>query len=59
MTFYFIARDLWILIIRTATDTKMVGEYLMFFQNNTRSKFTIAKKLRALLFHRFNQPRVH
>ena len=43
MTFYFIARDLWILIIRTATDTKMVGEYLMFFQNDTRSKFTIAK----------------
>ena len=21
----------------------MVGEYLMFFQNNTRSKFTVAK----------------
>ena len=43
MTFYFIARDLWILIIRTATDIKTVGEYLMFFQNNTRGKFTIAK----------------
>ena len=26
----------------TATDTKKVGEYLMFFQNNTRSKFTTA-----------------
>ena len=30
-------------IIITATDTKMVGEYLLFFQNNTRSKFTVAK----------------
>ena len=37
MTFYFIARDLWQL------TQQMVGEYLMFFQNNTRSKFTIAK----------------
>ena len=43
MTSYFIARDLWILIISTATERQMVGEYLMFVQNNTRSKFTIAK----------------
>ena len=43
MTFYFIARDLWILIISTATQRQMVGKYLMFFQNNKRSKFTIAK----------------
>ena len=32
MTFYFIA-----------LTQQMVGEYLTFFQNNTRSKFTIAK----------------
>ena len=42
---------------RTATDTKMVGEYLMFFKSNTRSKFTVAKNS-TLFFHQFNQPRV-
>ena len=31
-------------IISAATDTtNMVGEYLMFFQNNTRSIFTTAQ----------------
>ena len=30
----------------------MVGEYLMFFQRNTRSKFTIAKNW-TLFFHQF------
>ena len=35
----------------------MMGEYLMFFQINTRSKFTIAKKY-TLFFHQFNQPKV-
>ena len=38
------ARDLWILISAQLELTQqMVGEYLMFFQNNTRSKFTIAQ----------------
>ena len=36
---------------------QMVGEYLMFFQNNTCSKFTIGKNL-TLFFHQFNQPKV-
>ena len=44
MTFYFIARDRPMNIISTATDSQqMVGEYLMFFKNNTHSKFAIAK----------------
>ena len=34
----------------------MVGEYLMFFQNNTRSKFTIAQN-QTLFFHQFYQPK--
>ena len=37
-----IARDLWILISAQQLTQKKVGEYLMFFQNNTRSKFTTA-----------------
>ena len=36
------ARDLWILISAQQLTQQMVGEYLMFFQNNTRSKFTTA-----------------
>ena len=28
----------------------MVGEYLLFFQNNRRSKFTIAKKIKLCFF---------
>ena len=28
----------------------MVGEYLMFFQNNTRSKFTIMQKIKLCSF---------
>ena len=31
----------------------MVGEYLMFFQNNTRSKFTIAQN-QTLFFYQPN-----
>ena len=31
---------------------QMVGEYSVFFQNNTRSKFTIAKNS-ALFFQQF------
>ena len=42
MKLYFIARDLLILIIITANERQMVGKYLMFLQNNTPSKFTIA-----------------
>ena len=34
----------------------MVGEYLMFFQNNTRGKFTIAKN-QTLFLHQFYQPK--
>ena len=34
----------------------MVGEYLMFFQNNTRGKFTIAQN-QTLFFHQFYQPK--
>ena len=34
----------------------MVGEYFMFFQNNTRSKFTIAQN-QTLFFHQFHQPK--
>ena len=34
----------------------MVGEYLMFFQNNTRSKFTIAQN-QTSFFHQFYQPK--
>ena len=32
------ARDLWILISAQQLTQKKVGEYLMFFQNNTRSQ---------------------
>ena len=35
---------------------QMVDEYLMFFQNNTRSKFTIAQN-QTLFFHQFYQPK--
>ena len=34
----------------------MVGEYFMFFQNNTRGKFTIAQN-QTLFFHQFYQPK--
>ena len=34
----------------------MVGEYLMFFQINTQSKFTIARN-QTLFFHQFYQPK--
>ena len=37
------ARDLWILISAKQLTQPMVGEYLMFFENNTRSQFTIAQ----------------
>ena len=36
---------------------QMVGEYLMFFQNYARSKFTIAQN-QILFFHQINQPNV-
>ena len=46
MTFYFIARDLWIFNLSAQQLTQqMVGEYLMFFQNNTRSKYYYWKQL--------------
>ena len=36
---------------------KMVGEYLTFFQNYTRSKLSIAQN-QTLFFHQFNHPKV-
>ena len=36
---------------------KMVGEYLTFFQNYTRSKLSIAQN-QTLLFDQFNEPKV-
>ena len=36
---------------------QMVGEYLTFFQNYTRSKLSIAQN-QTLFFHQFNQPKV-
>ena len=35
------ARDLWILISAQQLTQQMLGEYLMFFQNNARTEFTI------------------
>ena len=37
------ARDLWISTSGQQLTQQMVGEYLMYFQSNTRSKFTIAQ----------------
>ena len=37
------ARDLWILTSGQQLTQQMVGEYLMFFQSDTRSKFNIAQ----------------
>ena len=52
------ARDLhlWILLSAQQLIQQMVGEYLMFFQNNTRSKFTIAQN-QTLFLHQFYQPK--
>ena len=43
MKFYFIARDERISITAQELTQQMVGKYLTLFQNNTRSKCTIAK----------------
>ena len=40
---------------REQLTQQIVGEYLMFFQNNTRRKFTIAQN-QTLFFHQFYQP---
>ena len=37
------ARDLWISTSGQQLTQQMVGEYLMFFQSNTRSEFTVAQ----------------
>ena len=37
------ARDLWISTSGQQLTQQMVDEYLMFFQSNTRSEFTIAQ----------------
>ena len=57
MTFYFNARDHEYQLSEQQLTQQTVGENLMFFQDNTRSKFTISKNL-TLLFHKFNQPKV-
>ena len=51
------ARDLWILISAQQLSQQILGEYLMFFQNNTHSKFTTAQN-ETLFFHQFNQTNV-
>ena len=35
----------------------MIGEYLTFFQNYTRGKFSVEQN-QTLFFHQFNQPKV-
>ena len=51
------ACDLWILTSAQQLSQQILGEYLMFFQNNTHSKFTTAQN-ETLFFHQFNQTNV-
>ena len=37
------ARYLWMLISAQQLSQQILGKYLIFFQNNARSKFTIAQ----------------
>ena len=52
------ARDLylWILLSAQQLIQQMVGEYLTFFQNNPRSKFTSAQN-QTLFLHQLYQPK--
>ena len=43
ITYNVTARDLWISTSGQQLTQQMVDEYLMFFQSNTRSEFTIAQ----------------
>ena len=51
------ARVLWILISAQQLSQQILSEYLMFFQNNTHSKFSTVQK-ETLFFHQFNQTNV-
>ena len=50
------ARDLRNQLSAKHLTQQMVGEYLTFFQNYTRSKLSIAQN-QTLFFDQFNQPK--